>query len=299
MGLFYQQTLPRLEVLYSISHRTPSRFPDSNPGASCTLNTNTKMRIWTSEHIFNHNWETVTVGQWRKYPNPHNQAVVGTDVVDRKVVDGVLHSHRIISSDWGLAEWVQKLIGANKVCYASEVSRVDPKNRLMEMHSKNLSFCNFVNMEEKMTYSPDPLDTNKTVMRQETVVTVQGVPLTSYMEGIIVNTVSSNSSKGRAAIEWIVEKLGNECRALSLSSSLEKLKSEYVDLKHQVAESIINPAQLSIEELQGELKIDLERLSKFELAKLGSLELAKLRELQLSLPSPPTLKAEENPGPSL
>ena len=66
-----------------------------------------------------------------------------------------------------------------------------------------------------------------------------------------------------------------------------------------MAESIINPARQSIEELQGELKTDLERLSKFELAKLGSLELAKLRELQLSLPSPPTLKAEENPRPSL
>jgi hypothetical protein len=32
------------------------------------------MRIWTSEHIFNHSWETVTEGQWQKYPNPHNQA---------------------------------------------------------------------------------------------------------------------------------------------------------------------------------------------------------------------------------
>ena len=69
------------------------------------------MKIWTSEHVFNHNWETVrkskyvfkclnflsrqvTIGQWQKYPNPINQAVVGTDVVDRKVVDGVLHSHR-------------------------------------------------------------------------------------------------------------------------------------------------------------------------------------------------------------
>ena len=82
----------------------------------------------------------------------------------------------------------------------------------MEMRSKNMSFCNVVNMEEKMTYTPDPEDPNRTLMRQETVVTVQGVPLTSYMEGIIVNTVSSNSSKGRAAIEWIVEKLGNECR---------------------------------------------------------------------------------------
>ena len=81
-------------------------------------------------------------------------------------------------------------------------------------------------------------------------------------------------------------------RALSLSSSLDKLKSEYVDLKHQVAESIINPARLSIEELQGELKTELEKLSKFELAKLGTLELAKLRELQLSLPSTDTCQTE-------
>ena len=96
---------------------------------------------------------------------------------------------------------------------------MDPKNRLMEMRSKNMSFCNVVNMEEKMTYTPDPEDPNRTLMKQETVVTVQGVPLTSYMEGIIVNTVSSNSSKGRAAIEWIVEKLGNECRFNIFSST--------------------------------------------------------------------------------
>merc|ERR1712025_545387 len=135
----------------------------------------------------------------------------------------------------------------------------------------------FVNMEEKMTYSPDPLDTNKTVLRQETVVTVQGVPLTSYMEGIIVNTVSNNSSKGKAAIEWVVEKLGQECRALSLSSSLDKMKTEILDLKHTVAESLILPAKKSIEELQQDLK-------KIELSKLP---------LDLPLPQPPRLKAEE------
>jgi len=254
------------------------------------------MKIWTSEHVFNHNWETVTIGQWQKYPNPINQAVVGTDVVDRRVVGGVLHSHRVISSDWGLADWVQRLIGANKVCYASEYSTVDPKNRRMEMISKNMSFSNFVNMEEKMTYTPDPSDPGKTVLRQETVVTVQGVPLTSYMEGIIVNTVSNNSSKGRAAIEWVVEKLGNECRALSLSASLDRLVSEYEDLKHQVAESIIAPARHSIEELQGELRLELAKLPTLELAKLElpKLELTRIAELALPLPTQPKLSQEEN-----
>jgi len=236
------------------------------------------MKIWTSEHIFNHNWETVTQGQWQKYPNPHNQAVVGTDVVDRRVVDGVLHSHRIISSDWKLADWVQQLLGANKVCYASEYSTVDPQSRVMEMHSKNLTFCNIVSMEEKMTYTPSPEDSDQTLLRQETVVTVRGVPLTSYMESIIVNTVSNNSNKGRAAMEWVVEKLGQECRALSLSSSLDKIKTEILEVKHSVAESLILPAKKSIEELQGEL---------------AKLDLAKLDIANIQLPQPPTLKAEE------
>jgi hypothetical protein len=41
--------------------------------------------------------------------------------------DGVLHSHRIIISDWALAPWVQRLIGANRECLAHEYSTVDPK----------------------------------------------------------------------------------------------------------------------------------------------------------------------------
>jgi hypothetical protein len=41
------------------------------------------MKIWATEHVFNHNWETVTQSQWRKYPNPHNTAVLGTDVISR------------------------------------------------------------------------------------------------------------------------------------------------------------------------------------------------------------------------
>lgn len=36
-----------------------------------------------------------------------NPAVIGIDVVDRKVVDGVLHTHRIVSSEWGVPKWAE------------------------------------------------------------------------------------------------------------------------------------------------------------------------------------------------
>ncbi len=118
----------------------------------------------------------------------------------------------------------------------------------MELTSTNLTFCNFVSMRERMKYAPHPDDpANKTLMTMEMVVTVQGVPLTSYMESIILNTVSNNAGKGRAAIEWVVDKFETEKR--SLSDSLDKLKLEVVDLKHLVADNVIATAAASIDEL--------------------------------------------------
>lgn len=56
-----------------------------------------------------HPWETVATAAWRKYPNPMNPNVIGTDVVERQVVDGVLHTHRLVSSKWGMPKWVQSV----------------------------------------------------------------------------------------------------------------------------------------------------------------------------------------------
>nr|KAF7398184.1 hypothetical protein H0235_016192 [Vespula pensylvanica] len=65
------------------------------------------MRIWRTEHTFNHSWETVTQAAWRKYPNPINSSVIGTDVIDRKVIDGILHTHRLVSTRFGFPKWAQ------------------------------------------------------------------------------------------------------------------------------------------------------------------------------------------------
>lgn len=208
------------------------------------------MKIWTNESVFNHNWESVVKGQFRKYPNPHNTAVMGTDVISRHVDNtGKLHSHRIITSDWALAPWVQKLIGANRDCYAHEYSVVDNQNRTMTMKSINLTFCSFVSMKEQMSYVPHPEDpSNKTLLKQETLVTVQGVPLTSYMESIIVNTVSNNASKGRRAMEWVVSKLADETK--EVSGLLDKISNEIQDLKNSVEDHVIRGAKSAIEELR-------------------------------------------------
>ncbi|XP_040568685.1 PRELI domain containing protein 3A [Lepeophtheirus salmonis] len=205
------------------------------------------MKIRNTEHVFNHPWETLATSQWRKYPNPHNTSVLRTDVVDRQVSsDGILETQRLICSDWALAPWVQKILGVpNRVCYAHEFSRVDSESRKMELTTVNLSFCNFVNMIEKMSYIPDPdSPSDRTIMKQETIVTVRGVPLTSYMESIILNTAQNNAHKGRKAMEWVV-------KSASVSSLASKLEAVYDDLKNvDFSEQIVSRAIHSLEELR-------------------------------------------------
>uniref|UniRef100_A0A2I9LPQ0 Protein slowmo n=1 Tax=Centruroides hentzi TaxID=88313 RepID=A0A2I9LPQ0_9SCOR len=173
------------------------------------------MKIWTSEHTFNHPWETVAQAAWRKYPNPMNPAVVGIDVVDRKIANGVLKTHRLISTKWGLPSWAVTILGTDKTCYASEHSEVDPRHRIMTLRSRNLTFCNEISIEEMLTYSPHPTKSECTLLKQEAIVTIKGVPLSSYLEDFVAGTISSNAGKGRQAMEWVISKINTEVQELT------------------------------------------------------------------------------------
>ncbi|KAL8580342.1 hypothetical protein ACOMHN_039553 [Nucella lapillus] len=183
------------------------------------------MKIWTSEHTFEHRWDTVVKAAWRKYPNPHNPVVVGLDVVDRKVdKKGILHSHRLLSTAWSLPGWATRLIGIDQMCYASEHSEVDPQKKIFTLKTRNLTFCNYVTVDEVLIYSPHPEDSSKTTLQQEAVVSVKGMPLCSKMESIMTDTISKNAGKGRMAMEWVINMLKTE--AQDLSAEAKKLSND-------------------------------------------------------------------------
>ncbi|XP_036060465.1 PRELI domain containing protein 3A isoform X2 [Onychomys torridus] len=101
------------------------------------------MKIWSSEHVFGHPWDTVIKAAMRKYPNPMNPCVVGVDVLERSVDGcGRLHSLRLLSTEWGLPVLVRAILGANRtLTYIKERSVVDPAARKMELCSTNGSHC--------------------------------------------------------------------------------------------------------------------------------------------------------------
>uniref|UniRef100_H3D381 PRELI domain containing 3B n=2 Tax=Tetraodon nigroviridis TaxID=99883 RepID=H3D381_TETNG len=178
------------------------------------------MKIWASEHIFNHPWETVIKAAMQKYPNPMNPSVFGVDVLDRSVdTQGRLHSTRLLSTEWGLPSMAKSIAGVTKTCtYVQEHSVVDPKEKTFELKSTNISFTNMVSVDEKLTYKPHPQIPEKTVLTQEALISVKGVSLSSYLEGLMAKTISVNASKGREAMEWVIRRLNTEIEELAATA---------------------------------------------------------------------------------
>jgi len=168
------------------------------------------MRIWQSEYQFNHNWETVVSASLKKYPNPITTAVVGIDVLERRVSSGILKSKRLILSEWSLPNWARRLV-CGPSCFATETSEVDPLRRTMTMTTKNLTMCNKLSFEEKLTYTPHPDQPDTTLLKQEAVISVSGVPLSSYLEDFLTRHMSVNANKGRQAIEWVISQQEGSC----------------------------------------------------------------------------------------
>lgn len=146
----------------------------------------------------------------KKYPNPITTAVVGIDVLDRRIACGILKSKRLILSEWSLPNWARRL-ACGPSCYATETSEVDPLRKTLTMTTRNLTMCNKLSFEEKLTYTPHPDDPNATLLRQEAVISVFGMPLSSYLEDFLTRHISVNANKGRQAIEWVISQQESSC----------------------------------------------------------------------------------------
>ncbi|KAL7678369.1 hypothetical protein ACOME3_004597 [Neoechinorhynchus agilis] len=182
------------------------------------------MRIWTSEHTFDHSWETVVAAAAKKYPNPLNTSVTGVDVLDRVTSNGIIRTHRLVTCSLGFAPWAQRLLGLGSLSaencdlfktYGSELSEINFRNRTFKMMSRNLTFTNVVSVDEYLEYRPDPKNDQRTLLKQEAIVKVSNVPLSSVMEGLITNTINANAQKGRQAIEWVIGLFLNPAAAAS------------------------------------------------------------------------------------
>ncbi|GMS85701.1 hypothetical protein PENTCL1PPCAC_7876, partial [Pristionchus entomophagus] len=187
------------------------------------------MKIWTSEHVFDHDWETVVHAAWRKYPNPCNGAVTAMDVMDQKFDEGRLVSERILQSHFPIPSWATKLTGFSGTQYSHEHTSIDPSARHMRLTTRNLCGSSFMRVDERLTYRPHASESGKTVLTQEASVTINLPAFTDYCEKTFLHVYETNAAKGRSGIEWVIDHLRKEVNDLT-----NKVSTEVHDMQEKV-----------------------------------------------------------------
>jgi hypothetical protein len=213
------------------------------------------MKIWSSQHVFDHPWSTVAHAVWRKYPNPLKPEVTALDVLERNVgKDGVLRSTRIIETEWNIPGWATKLIGLTNPSYSYEYSEVQHEDQTMTIKSVNLNCTHFVSVDETLQYKPHPDDPSKTLMEQSTAITVRNIPLISYFENFLADNIGANSVKGPSALELVINNIKRDYEEMG-----QKLSTEYEALSTNVRhsmEDLSQKARYSVDEIRKELEAD-------------------------------------------
>lgn len=194
------------------------------------------MKIWTSEHVFEHDWETVVKAAWRKYPNPMSSGVTAMDVVRQTFDAGKILSERVIQSHFHIPSWASKLTGFSGTQYSHEYTVIDPTNKTMSLTTRNLNGAHFLRVDEKLTYLPHAADPSKTVLKQEAIVTITLPAFAEYCEKTFLSVYSTNAAKGRSGVEWVIDHMKKEYAEIS-----DKLSNEVLEMSEKVRHAWTNP----------------------------------------------------------
>jgi len=169
------------------------------------------MKIWQSQHVFDHPWEMISQAAWRKYPNPTNPNIVAIDVLERKISsNGGLTTERLFTTKFSIPNWISPFIPLSEHCYSVEKSTVNPSTKSMVLESRNLSLGSFITVEERLEYTQHPSEPSKTLLTQQAVITVNGLPWVGKVEQAMAKTIATNAGKGRQAMEWVAATISTE-----------------------------------------------------------------------------------------
>ncbi len=170
------------------------------------------MKAFSTEHIFTHPWDRVTMANWTKYPSDLTPHVLSVDYLSRSVdpATGTLLTERLLTCKQAVPAFLSRLLGVEHDCsYVYEQSRVDPRGGTITLRSHNLTFSNVIAIEETCKYARDPADWRRTVFSQEArIVSFTGWShLRDAVEDFCVTRFGVNAQKGRSALEDALERL--------------------------------------------------------------------------------------------
>ncbi len=109
-----------------------------------------------NNHTFQHDFETVTLAYFNRYPNPYSKHVKSIDTVDKYIDrEGKLHQTKLICKCGHLPNWVKPFLGKISSSWIVEKTVVDPIHRTMQTYNCNIDYTKLLTVEESTVYKFD------------------------------------------------------------------------------------------------------------------------------------------------
>ncbi|KAJ2500159.1 Phospholipid metabolism protein [Coemansia sp. RSA 1972] len=176
------------------------------------------MRLFEAVHVFKYDWETVSLANWRKYPNEKTPHVRHVEVLNQEVdaETGVLRTERLIMVQQSVPALIRRLLGGD-ASYVLEYSEVDPQNKTLVMQSQNLTYSNLLSVGEHIVFQPDAENPAHTVFTQSAQLKASGAMfrLASKLEDISWNRFNDNAHIGKLGLEQVLSKILAERKAMT------------------------------------------------------------------------------------
>ncbi|KAJ3412946.1 hypothetical protein HDV05_008734 [Chytridiales sp. JEL 0842] len=110
-----------------------------------------KHKLFEKTDYFDHSWATLTMANWRKYPNDYSKHVLSVDILSRQVdpKTGILRTERLICCKQSAPSLLRRMgLPIPEVAYFREISELDPKERHYTAKSVNLSMRSIMSVTE-------------------------------------------------------------------------------------------------------------------------------------------------------
>ncbi|KAJ3331862.1 hypothetical protein HDU76_002001 [Blyttiomyces sp. JEL0837] len=115
---------------------------------------------------FDHPWDTLTIANWRKYPNDLSSHVLSVDILSREVdpVTGILRTERLLCCKQSAPSFLKALgLPIPEVAYFREISELDPVTKQYKAESFNLSMTSIMSVKETCIFRELPADSPEVV----------------------------------------------------------------------------------------------------------------------------------------
>ena len=112
------------------------------------------VQFFESNHVYQHDFKTVSSAYLNRYPNPYANHVLSSDVLQTSIdSDGCLRQTRLVVKTGRLPKFIKPFLGDNVNSWIIEKIVVNPKTQQLKSYTSNIDHHKFIRIEEYLTFS--------------------------------------------------------------------------------------------------------------------------------------------------